>query len=103
MSDAKADCKEVGRLRPVIDRNKCEGKEECVKVCPYSVFEMGTLSVDDRKRLSLVGRLKAFGHRYRQAFTPRADVCHACGLCVTACPEKAITLAPLASFASPRT
>jgi 4Fe-4S ferredoxin len=88
------DCKqEAGIIAPVIDRNRCEGKEDCVRVCPYNVFEMGTLSPEQRKGLSWIGWLKALGHGGRQAFAVHADACHACGLCVTACPEKAIRLA----------
>jgi NAD-dependent dihydropyrimidine dehydrogenase PreA subunit len=86
------ECKDPGRLTPTIDRERCEGKEQCVGVCPYQVFEMGTLSSAERQALSMKGRLKAFFHRHRQAFAVRADQCHGCGLCVTACPEKAITL-----------
>jgi NAD-dependent dihydropyrimidine dehydrogenase PreA subunit len=89
-----ADCKqESGRFRPVIDRNRCEGKKECVAVCPYGVFTMGTLPRQARGGLSLRGKLKGFAHRWQQAFATHADACHACGLCVSACPEKAITLA----------
>jgi 4Fe-4S ferredoxin len=88
-----SDCRhEAGVMTPVIDRNRCEGKEDCVRVCPYGVFEMGRLSADDRRGLSFVGRLKAFAHRGRQAFAVHADACHGFGLCVTACPEKAIAL-----------
>ena len=88
------DCKqEAGIIAPVIDRNRCEGKEDCVRVCPYHVFEMGTLTPEQRKGLSWIGWLKALGHGGRQAFAVRADACHACGLCVTACPEQAIRLA----------
>ena len=53
---------------------------------------MGTLSAQERGVLSLRGKLKGFAHRWQQAFASNADACHACGLCVAACPEKAITL-----------
>ena len=86
------DCKEAGRLMPVIDRNRCEAKAECVEVCPYHVFELGVLGTEARAALSLKGRIKGFVHGYRQAFAVRAEECHACGQCVTACPEKAIKL-----------
>jgi 4Fe-4S ferredoxin len=93
MSVAPTDFKGVGLLAPVIDRNRCEGKEDCARVCPYDVFELGVLSRDERAQLSFVGKLKAFAHGGRQAFAVRADACHGCGLCVDACPEKAIRLA----------
>jgi NAD-dependent dihydropyrimidine dehydrogenase PreA subunit len=83
---------DAGVMAPVIDRNRCEGKEACVRVCPYAVFEMGRLPPDDRRGLTLVGRMKAWAHGGRQAFATRAGQCHGCGLCVTACPEHAITL-----------
>jgi 4Fe-4S ferredoxin len=83
---------DAGVMTPVIDRNRCEGKEDCVRVCPYAVFEIGRLTADDRRTLSLVGRMKAWAHGGRQAFATRADQCHGCGLWVTACPEHAITL-----------
>lgn len=85
---------EPGRIAPRIDRNRCEGKEDCVRVCPYDVFEMGTLSPEDRAALSLFGRLKAWAHGGRQAFVVAPDACRACRLCVEACPERAIALAP---------
>jgi len=88
------DCKHsAGEFAPRIDRNKCEGKADCVRVCPYQVFQIGTLPVPERSELSFKGRIKGFAHGYKQAFAVRAELCHACGLCVEACPEKAITLA----------
>lgn len=87
-----ADCKEVGVLRPEIDRNKCEGKAACVDVCPHDVFEIRVIEDADRKRLSFLGRLKSWGHGGKTAYTPRAAECASCGACVTACPEKAIKL-----------
>ncbi|WP_092948411.1 4Fe-4S dicluster domain-containing protein [Roseateles sp. YR242] len=81
-----------GRLVPAIDRNRCEGKGDCVVVCPYGVFEIGVLAREDRTGLRLVGKLKGMAHGWRQAFTPNAQACRACGHCVTACPERAITL-----------
>ena len=81
-----------GRVVPVIDRNRCEGKSACVKVCPYHVFELRMLAPDDRAGLSLAGRLKAWAHGGRQAYAVGSEDCHACGLCVAACPEQAIKL-----------
>ena len=94
MAGDDRDCKqEAGKFRPVIDRNRCEGKEDCVRVCPYDVFTMGRLPSVDRRSLTFLGKVKGFAHRWRQAFPTDADACHACGLCVSSCPEKAITLA----------
>jgi NAD-dependent dihydropyrimidine dehydrogenase PreA subunit len=92
--------KQAGRMVPVIDRNRCEAKADCVSVCPYQVFEIRTLTTAERKELSLPGRLKLLVHGGKQAFALRAEVCRACGLCVRACPEKAITLVPTARDSS---
>ena len=81
-----------GLMRPVIDRNRCEGRGDCVAVCPHEVFAIGQLPVDDRSALTWIGSLKGFAHGWRQAFTPNADRCSACAQCVSACPERAITL-----------
>jgi 4Fe-4S ferredoxin len=81
-----------GTYRPVIDRNRCEGKAECVTVCPVSVFTVGTLPKEQREGLGLRGKLKGLAHRWQQALLVNPQACEACGLCVKACPEKAITL-----------
>jgi len=77
---------------PVIDRNRCEGKSDCVRVCQYSVFTVETLPEDQRAGLSFIGKLKGSAHQWQQALLVSPDACHACGLCVQACPERAITL-----------
>ena len=81
-----------GRFVPHIDRNRCEGKGECVAVCPFNVFTLGKLAPEQRQDLSLFGKLRGMAHGWEQAFTPNAEACEACGHCVSACPERAITL-----------
>jgi 4Fe-4S ferredoxin len=83
---------EAGKFLPIIDRNRCDGKQDCVAVCPFDVFAMQRISVSDlsalpfppRKAHKLIGKW--------QAFAVRAEACHACNLCVVACPEDAIRL-----------
>lgn len=87
------ECKhDAGVFKPVINRNRCEGKEDCVTACPFNVFLVGTLPSDQRKDLSIIGKIKGFAHGWQQAFVIHPDACHACGHCITACPENAITL-----------
>ena len=87
------DCKGTpGRVVPVVDRNRCEAKEDCVRVCPYQVFEVRALASEDRAGLSWLGRAKAWAHGNRQAYVVRPHDCHACRRCVEACPEDAIRL-----------
>jgi 4Fe-4S ferredoxin len=83
---------DAGAYQPVIDRNACEGKRDCVEVCPYGVFEVRRINDEDFFRLSFLGKLKSWAHGRLSAYTPQANLCQACGLCVVACPEKAITL-----------
>jgi 4Fe-4S ferredoxin len=87
-------CKhQAGTFKPVINRNRCEGKGPCVDVCPFSVLEVSTLPRELRKGLSVIGNIKGIAHRWQQAQVVNPNACEACGLCVKACPEKAITLA----------
>lgn len=92
-SDPVSCSQTAGTVVPVIDRNRCEGKAACVAVCPTRVFVVGVLAKDARGGLSLRGRLKGFAHGWKQALIADPDACEACGRCVAACPEKAITLA----------
>ena len=81
-----------GTSRPVVDRARCEGKRDCVEVCPYGVFEVRRIDEADFAQLSILARLKSRAHGRQTAYTPTADQCRACGLCVVSCPEKAISL-----------
>ena len=81
-----------GTFRPVVDRARCEGKKDCVAVCPYGVFEVRRIDDAEFRALPFLGRLKLRVHGMQTSYTPAAADCHACGLCVVACPEKAITL-----------
>jgi NAD-dependent dihydropyrimidine dehydrogenase PreA subunit len=92
------DCKATAStFAPVVDHGRCEGKRDCVEVCPYDVFEVRRIMDADFAALGLFGKLKSIAHRRRTAYTPRAELCRACGLCVVACPERAIRLEPVAA------
>jgi 4Fe-4S ferredoxin len=84
--------KSKAALAPVIDPNRCEGKGPCIDVCPTDVFVMGVLPPERRKGLTVVGTVKGFVHRWKQAQVVSPEACEGCGLCVQACPEKAIKL-----------
>jgi 4Fe-4S ferredoxin len=88
---------EPGTFAPRIDRARCEGKSDCIEVCPYSVFEVRTMDPADFQRLSLLGKLRSVAHGRQTAYTPNEALCQACGLCVVACPEKAIRLEPVSA------
>ena len=89
----KTECKqEPGAFVPVVNRAKCEGKKDCVEACPYDVFTVRTIDDDDFAKLGFLAKLKSRAHGKQTAYTPNASACRACGLCVDACPEKAITL-----------
>jgi NAD-dependent dihydropyrimidine dehydrogenase PreA subunit len=86
-------CKQpAGTFAPVIDPRRCEGKAACVAECPYDVFVVRRFERQERPGLGLAGTMKWWLHGGLQADVVRPDQCHACGLCVMACPEQAITL-----------
>lgn len=87
-------CKqEPGVVMPVVDLKRCEGKGDCVRVCPEDVFQVRRIDEADYKQLGILHRFKLRVHGLQVAYTPNADACRSCGLCVAACPERAITLA----------
>jgi len=87
------ECKaEPGRYLSRVDRGRCEGKADCVEVCPYDVFAVGPIDELEYQALPLLSRLRVWAHGKQTALTPNASACRACGLCVVACPEKAIQL-----------
>jgi NAD-dependent dihydropyrimidine dehydrogenase PreA subunit len=84
---------EPGAFAPTVDRAKCEGKAECVRACPFDVFEVRRMDDADFARLGVFGKVRSLAHGRKTAYTPRASACQACGKCVEACPEDAIKLA----------
>ena len=87
--------------RPVVDHGRCEAKRDCVRECPYDVFEVRRMDLDDYASLGLMGKLRSTAHRRMTAYPVHADRCQECGLCVATCPEEAITLVPEAGSPVP--
>jgi len=88
-----AECRATpGSSKPVVDRARCEGKRDCVDVCPEDVFEVRRMDDADFAALGVLGKLRSIAHGRKTAYTPNAEACRACGLCVVACPERAIRL-----------
>ncbi|WP_186196528.1 4Fe-4S dicluster domain-containing protein [Burkholderia gladioli] len=90
----KVVCKqEPGVIVPVVDLRRCEGKGDCLDVCPEDVFEIRRIDEADYRGLGMLNRFKLRVHGMKVAYTPNADACRACGRCVEVCPEHAIKLA----------
>ncbi len=81
-----------GSFRPVVARDRCEGKHDCVDVCPYGIFEVRRMEDSDFAQLSAFAKFRSIVHGRKTSYTTHAEACQACGLCVVACPEKAIQL-----------
>jgi len=88
-----AACKQpAGVIAPIVDLRRCEGKGDCVRVCPENVFRIDRIADADYQALGMLHKLKQRVHGMQVAYTPNAEACRSCGLCVSACPERAITL-----------
>ncbi len=60
---------------PVVDRARCEGKGDCVEVCPYDVFEVGLIAVEEFRAMPFFVRLKLRVHGKRTVSMPKIDSC----------------------------
>ena len=97
-SPSASNCKlESGTVLPIVKLKRCEGKGDCERVCPENVFEVRRIDDADYASLGALQKFKLRVHGMKVAYTPNADACRSCGLCVAACPERAITLAKTAA------
>ena len=53
---------------PVIDHGRCEAKRDCVRVCPYDVFEVRRMDPDDFTALNVLGKVRSTAHRRMTAY-----------------------------------
>jgi 4Fe-4S ferredoxin len=70
---------------------RCEAETVCVQVCPNDVFEVRRIDDADYRGLTRLGRVRVLARGKKMAYVT-ADLCRACGLCVVACPQDAISL-----------
>jgi len=59
---------------PIVDHGRCEGKWDCVVVCPHDVFEIRRTDESDFKQLPRLPRCASspIAHRRQTAFAPNA-------------------------------
>src|SRR3569832_1803803 len=80
----------AGFMTPEINPSRCEAKGPCVPACPYNVLKIRALTVGERTELTPLQRYRSSVHGNKRAFVADAEACRGCGLCVDACPERAI-------------
>lgn len=92
-SGSASGCREpAGAYAPVVALKHCEGKADCAAVCPFDVFTIGPIRQENYETLGWLARLKLTLHGRKVAHVTTPEACKACGLCVAACPEQAVTL-----------
>ena len=82
----------LGEWMPVVDHSRCEAHEDCVVACPYDVLELKPIEAADWSALGLRGKIRLLAQGRLSAYATGVERCRACGLCVQACPEQAISL-----------
>lgn len=92
MEKVEADPDYTRELAPVTTMNNERGLARARPLRQVDVLIVRKLTDAQKDTLSLPGRVKLWAHGGRQAHAEFADRCHGCGLCVTACPQKAISL-----------
>ncbi len=73
-----------------VNPNSCDGCGSCAEVCPMGVFELVTISEEERKKLSFPGKLKVRIKGNTKSMVAHPEACIACGKCETLCHERAI-------------
>ena len=87
----RADCDiPPGAFLPVIDPRRGEAAGACVDVCPYDVLRLLPARTANTEALRWHTRMKVRIRGNKLAYAVAPDACRACGLCVAACPERAI-------------
>ena len=85
------DCGKTGTAAPVIDRDRCVGDAGCVAVCPHQVLALRPVAAQDCHGLPASTRFLLSLSSGLQAAVIAPERCRACGLCLAACSQQAIT------------
>ena len=80
--------------RPVVDHGRCEAKRDACGSAPTTCSRCGAWTSTTSRPWACWASSVRTAHRRMTAYPVRADQCDECGLCVTVCPEEAITLVP---------